>query len=77
MAPGSLLINDLGYFNLRKMAARQRAAGYSLTRLRVSTALFTQDGKRLHLDNTVLPQRVGQLKERLFSSELANSYPCA
>jgi hypothetical protein len=63
VAPGSLLINDLGYFNLRQMAARQRAAGYTLSRLKAGTALFTQEGKRLHLDNTLLPQRVGQLKE--------------
>ncbi len=61
--PGSLSIHDLGYFNVRQMAARHRAGGYSLTRLRVGTALFTRAGKRLALDNTLLPQRVGQMKE--------------
>ncbi len=63
VVPESLLIQDLGYFNLRQMACRHRAGGYSLTRLRVGTALFTPAGKRLQLDNMLLPQRVGQLKE--------------
>lgn len=63
VVPGSLLINDLGYFNLRQIAARHRAGGYTLTRLRVGTALFTPQGKRVQLDNTLLPQRVGQMKE--------------
>jgi len=61
--PGSLLINDLGYFNLRQMACRHRAGGFTLTRVRVGTALFTREGKRLALDNLLLPQRVGQMKE--------------
>jgi hypothetical protein len=61
--PGSLLIQDLGYFNLRHMAARHRAGGYTLTRVRVGTALFTRSGKRVRLDPTWLPPRVGQLKE--------------
>lgn len=61
--PGSLLVSDLGYFNLRHMAARQRAGGYSLSRLKAGTALFTREGKRVPLDVARLPQRVGQLKE--------------
>src|SRR5207245_3511050 len=59
---GSLLITDLGYFNLRQMAARHQAGGYTLSRLKTGTALFTQEGKRFPLDQTVLPQRVGQMK---------------
>jgi hypothetical protein len=63
VVPGSLLVSDLGYFNLRQMAARQRAGGYTLSRLKAGTALFSRCGKRLQLDATLLPQRVGQLKE--------------
>src|SRR5205823_12752034 len=63
VVPGSLLITDLGYFNLRQMAARQRAGGYSLSRLKAGTSLFTREGKRVLLDKALLPQRVGQMKE--------------
>ena len=63
VVPGSLLVTDLGYFNLRQMAARQRAGGYTLSRLKAGTALFSSDGKRMQVDNTLLPQRVGQMKE--------------
>jgi hypothetical protein len=63
VVPGSLLVSDLGYFNLRQMAARQRAGGYTLSRLKAGTALFTRDGTRMQLDNALLPQRVGQMKE--------------
>jgi Transposase DDE domain len=59
----SLLINDLGYFNLRQIAARHQGGGYTLTRLRVGTVLFSSEGTRLQLDERVLPQCVGQLKE--------------
>ena len=61
--PGSLLISDLGYFNLRQMAARQQAGGYTLSRLKAGIALFTREGKRLHVNNAWLPPRVGQMKE--------------
>ena len=60
--PGSLSIHDLGYFDLRQMGKRRRAGGYSLSRLHAGTALFTPQGKPLNL-HTVLPRRVGQLKE--------------
>lgn len=60
----SLLIRDLGYFNLREMAARHRAGGYSLTRFRLGTVLFSSQGQRLPVDNKLLPQRVGQMKEQ-------------
>jgi Transposase DDE domain len=63
VVPGSLLITDLGYFKLRQMAARKLAGGYTLSRLKAGTALFTPEGKRVQLDATVLPQRVGQMKE--------------
>jgi hypothetical protein len=63
VVPGSLLITDLGYFNLRQMAARKLAGGYTLSRLKAGTALFTREGKRVPLDNTLLPQRIGQMKE--------------
>src|SRR5947207_9243406 len=55
-------ITDLGYFDLCQIARRRRGGGYSLTRLHAGTALFTPQGKPLNL-RTVLPQRVGQLKE--------------
>jgi len=60
---GSLLISDLGYFNLRRMAARQQAGGYTLSRLKAGIALFTREGKRVHVNSTLLPPRVGQMKE--------------
>lgn len=63
VVPGSLLVSDLGYFNLRHMAARKLAGGYTLSRLKAGTALFSRCGKRLKVDNALLPQRVGQLKE--------------
>src|SRR5256714_6438110 len=60
--PGSLSVKDLGYFNLKHIAARQQAGAYTLTRCQAGTALFTPQGKRLPLHN-VLPQRVGQMKQ--------------
>jgi hypothetical protein len=63
VVPGSLLVTDLGYFNLRQMAARKLAGGYTLSRLKAGTALFSRDGKRVSLDKALLPQRVGQMKE--------------
>ena len=60
---GSLSIKDLGYFSLRQMAERRRAGGYTLARLRAGTALFTPTGTRLRLDEVVLPQCVGHLKQ--------------
>ncbi|TMD99055.1 MAG: hypothetical protein E6I80_28385 [Chloroflexi bacterium] len=60
---GSLSIRDLGYFSLRQMAERRRARGYTLARLRAGTALFTPKGHRLRLDDVLLPQRVGQMKQ--------------
>jgi len=63
VVPASLLITDLGYFNLRQMAARQQAGGYTLSRLKAGIALFTREGKRLHVNTTLLPPRVGQMKE--------------
>jgi len=60
--PGSLSINDLGYFNLERIAKRRRARAYTLTRWQAGTALFTPAGKKLPW-HTVLPQRVGQMKQ--------------
>ena len=63
VVPGSLLVTDLGYFNVRQMAARKLAGGYTLSRVKAGTALFTREGKRVQVDATLLPQRVGQMKE--------------
>src|SRR5438874_262493 len=38
--PGSVLVQDLGYFHLGRIAERQRAGAYTLTRWQVGTALF-------------------------------------
>ena len=38
--PGSLSVEDLGYFNQSRLAERQRAGAYSLTRLLAGTALL-------------------------------------
>jgi len=59
---GSLLIRDLGYFDLQRLAERHRAGAYSLTRLHAGTALFTPSGQSLCLEQ-VLPPRVGQMKQ--------------
>jgi hypothetical protein len=59
---GSLLVQDLGYFDLQRLAERHRAGAYSLTRLHAGTALFTPSGQSLCLEQ-VLPPRVGQMKE--------------
>ncbi len=60
--PGSLLVHDLGYFHLGRIAERQRAGAYTLTRGPAGTALFTLEGKQICLSER-LPQRVGQMKE--------------
>jgi hypothetical protein len=62
LPPKSLYCSDLGYFHLGRLAGRQRAKVYSLTRLRAGTALFSEQGKRLKLSK-VLPPKVGQMKE--------------
>jgi Transposase DDE domain len=59
---GSLQVEDLGYFSLERLAQRRQAEGYSLTRYRAGTALYSTQGERLHLEG-VVPQRVGQMKE--------------
>jgi hypothetical protein len=59
---GGLYIEDLGYFALERLATRQRAGAYSLTRYRVGTALYEPKGQRLELIR-LLPPRVGQVKE--------------
>jgi Transposase DDE domain len=60
--PGSLQVEDLGYFSLERLAARRQAGAYSLTRYRAGTALYSTQGQRLQVQG-VAPQRVGQLKE--------------
>jgi hypothetical protein len=59
---GGLYVQDLGYFDLQRLAERHQAGAFSLTRLHASTVLFTPEGKRLCLEH-VLPPRVGQMKE--------------
>ncbi len=60
--PGSLYVEDLGYFNQSRLAERHQAGAYSLTRLQAGTALYTRKGQRLYVRD-VLPRRVGQMKE--------------
>jgi Transposase DDE domain len=59
---GALYVQDLGYFDLQRLAQRHQAGARSLTRLHVGTALFTPTGQALCLES-VLPPRVGQMKE--------------
>lgn len=59
---GALYVQDLGYFDLHRLAQRHQARAYSLTRLHAGTALFTPAGQRLSLE-AVLPPRVGQMKQ--------------
>jgi hypothetical protein len=60
--PGSLYVEDLGYFNQSRLAERHQAGAYSLTRLQAGTALYTLKGQRLYVLD-VVPRRVGQMKE--------------
>lgn len=62
VVPGSLSVEDLGYFDQSRLAARQRAGAYSLTRLQAGTAIYTCAGQRLCVQD-LLPRRVGQMKE--------------
>src|SRR5260370_182019 len=62
VVPGSLYVEDLGYFNQSRLAERHQAGAYSLTRLQAGTALYTPKGQRLYVLD-VLPRRVGQMKE--------------
>lgn len=62
LPPGSFYVADLGYFNLDRIVARREANSYTLTRPQSNTVFFTQAGKRLQL-KTILPPRVGQVKE--------------
>ncbi len=59
---GALYVQDLGYFDLQRLAQRHQAGAYSLTRLHAGTALFTPSGQSLCLED-VLPPRVGQMKQ--------------
>jgi hypothetical protein len=59
---GSLSIEDLGYFGLRRLAQRRARGAYSLTRYKVGTVLLSPQGQRIQLSR-LLPRRVGQLKE--------------
>ena len=62
VVPGSLYVEDLGYFNQSRLAERHQAGAYSLTRLQAGTALYTPKGQRLYV-LAVAPRRVGQMKE--------------
>ena len=59
---GSLSIEDLGYFGLRRLAQRRARGAYPLTRYKVGTVLLSPQGQRIQLSR-LLPRRVGQLKE--------------
>jgi Transposase DDE domain len=52
VVPGSLYVEDLGYFNQSRLAERHQAG----------TALYTPKGQRLDVLD-VVPRRVGQMKE--------------
>jgi hypothetical protein len=61
---GSLSIADLGYLDWGCMAARHTAGCYTLTRAQARTNYWTVEGRPLKLD-LLLPQQVGQTKERM------------
>src|ERR1700693_4965873 len=62
VVPGSLFVEDLGYFALERLTQRRRAKAYSLTRYRAGTVLFTPKGQRVE-EEAVAPPRAGQMKE--------------
>ncbi len=62
VVPGSLYVEDLGYFDQSRLAERHWAGASSLTRLQAGTALYTPKGQRLYV-LAVVPRRVGQMKE--------------
>lgn len=80
---GSLRIADLGYFTLSVLAALSQQEVYWLTRYRVKTVLYTQNGKRLELLPFLQKQTVGEFeipvlvgqKERLPARLLVQRVP--
>ena len=80
---GSLRIADLGYFTLSVLAVLTQQLVYWLTRYRVKTVLYTQDGKRLELLPFLEKQTVGEFeipvlvgnKERLPARLLVQRVP--
>ena len=47
--PGSLVLEDLGYFNLAELRERQEKGQYFLIRYKSGTVLYTPEGERLNL----------------------------
>lgn len=49
LPPGALHLGDLGYFNLDRLAKDQAAGVFWITRLKLGTCVYDQDGQRLDL----------------------------
>lgn len=55
----ALYVQDLGYFNVTRMAQRRRAGAFSLTRWQSGTAIYDRQGQQLSL-RQLAPKQVGQ-----------------
>jgi hypothetical protein len=59
---GALYVQDLGYFNLERIAERRQGGALSLSRLQVGTVVLDRQGQPLSL-RKLAPKQVGQIKE--------------
>jgi hypothetical protein len=57
LPPGTLRLNDLGFFNLATFAADSRAGVYFFSRYKVGTCVYRPDGKELDLAHYLHRQR--------------------
>lgn len=59
---GVLYVQDLGYFSLQRIAERQQAEAFSLSRLQAGTLVLDRQGQPLNL-RKIAPKQRGQTKE--------------
>jgi hypothetical protein len=73
---GSLRLADLGYFDLRAMAAADRRGTYWLMRLKAGTRLFTADGRRHASAATLLAEQGTTRVELAIELGVTQRLPC-
>jgi hypothetical protein len=59
IVPDALYVQDLGYFSVARLAQRQRAGAWNLTRWQTGTAIYDRQGHQLSLRQAA-PKQVGQ-----------------
>src|SRR5437588_7783793 len=55
---GALYVQDLGYFNLQRLAERRQGGAFSLSRLQAGTQVWDRQGHQLSL-RAIAPKQVG------------------